>query len=185
MRDSHPAEKLSTGCASEGFLRPRDGPSPSLPPWIADAEPAGNADRSSGDMAPTATIVRFWPAWTRTLEEMIRRLAQARSRCRRCHTLLHVDLEALHRRLGGEASLINRTDACAVVGCEGTVYYLGAVATGAAYHVLVDESALLDGVTDPIATPFRSRWHGMRAIGPDPLPSSSEPRIIDWPGRTD
>ena len=135
-------------------------------------------------MAHTAAIVPFWPAWTRTLDEMIRRLARARSRCRRCHTLLHVDLEALRGQLGGEASLINRIDACAVVGCQGTVYYLGAVATGATYHVLVDEILLLEGVTDPIATAFRSRWHGMMAIAPDPLPSSSEPRIIDWPGRT-
>ncbi|MBH0619464.1 hypothetical protein I3A86_25570, partial [Salmonella enterica] len=100
-----------------------------------------------------------------------------------CHTLLHVDLEALRGRLGGKASLINRTDACVVVGCQGTVYYLGAVATGAAYHVLVDEPALLDGVTDPIATPFRSRWHGMVTIASDLLRSSSEPRIIDWPDR--
>jgi hypothetical protein len=135
-------------------------------------------------MAHTADIMSFWPAWTRTLDDMIRRVARARSRCRRCHTLLHVDLEALRGHLGGGASLINRTDGCAVVGCQGTVYYLGAVATGAAYHVLVDEAALLEGVTDPVATPFRSRWHSMVAIGPDPLPSpDDDDRVIAWPGR--
>lgn len=168
----------------KGLRRPGNGLSPSLPPWIADAEPAGNADRSSLDMAHTAAIVPFWPAWTRTLDDMIRRLARARSRCRRCHTLLHVDLEVLRGRLGGEASLINRTDACAVVGCQGTVYYLGAVATGAAYHVLIDEAGLLESVTDPIATPFRSRWHGMVTIGPDSLPyHDDDDRVIAWPGR--
>ncbi|WP_242153850.1 hypothetical protein [Sphingomonas sp. BAUL-RG-20F-R05-02] len=75
-----------------------------------------------------------------------------------------IDLLALHRELGGSASLINRTTACAIAGCAGTVYYFGAAATGAAYHVLVDEPALLDGVTDPTATPFRSRWHGTVAL---------------------
>jgi hypothetical protein len=155
-----------------------------LPPWIADAEPAGNADRSSGDMAHNADIVPFWPAWTRTLDEMIRHVARARSRCRRCHTLFHVDLEALRGRLGAKASLINRIDACAVVGCQGTAYYLGAMATGTAYHVLVDEAVLLEGVTDPIATPFRSRWHDMMAVGPAPLPSpDDDDRVIVWPGR--
>ena len=135
-------------------------------------------------MVPTADIVPFWPAWTRTLDEMVRRLAWARSRCRQCHTLLHVDLKGLGGQLGGSASLINRTDACGVVGCQGTVYYLGAVATAAAYHVLVDEPALLEGVTDPVATPFRSRWHGMVAIGPDPLPCpGDDDRVIAWPGR--
>ena len=84
-------------------------------------------------MAHTADIVPFWPAWTRTLDDMVRHLARARSRCRRCHTLLHVDLEALRGQLGGGASLINRTDACMVVGCEGTVYYLGAAVTSSLF----------------------------------------------------
>src|SRR3982751_4401638 len=100
-------------------------------------------------MGPTAIIVPFWPAWTRTLDDMIRRLARARLRCRRCQSLMRVDLAALHRQLGASASLINRTTACAIVGCTGTVYYLGAAGTGAAYHVLVDEPALFEGVTDP------------------------------------
>lgn len=126
-------------------------------------------------MAPTADIVPFWPAWTRTLDEMIRRLVRARSRCRRCQTLMRIDLDALRRQLGGSASLINRTTACAIVGCEGTIYYLGAAATGAAYHVLVDEPALLEGVTDPTATPFRSRWHGMVAVGQIPCPAHHGP----------
>ena len=74
---------------------------------------------------------------------MIRRLDRARSRCRSCLTLMHVDPAALRRQLGGTASLINQTDTCPVVGCEGTVYYLGAAATGGTYHVLVDAPALL------------------------------------------
>ena len=134
-------------------------------------------------MAATADIVPFWPAWTCTLDEMIRRLARARSRCRRCHTLMHVDLDALRQQLGGSASLINRTTACAIVGCQGTIYYLGAAATGGTYHVLIDQPALLEGVTDLTAIPFRSRWYGMVQIGPDPLPSTSEARVIEWPCR--
>lgn len=135
------------------------------------------------NMVPTADIVSFWPAWTRTLDEMIRRMARARSRCRQCDTLMHVDLEALRRQLGGLVSLINRTTSCAVVGCGGTTYYLGAVATGAAYHVLIDEPALLVGITDPTATPFRSRWQGMVPVGSVPLPSPAEAQVIFWPGR--
>lgn len=133
-------------------------------------------------MAPTPDIVPFWPAWTRTLDEMVRRLAQARSRCRRCHTLMHIDLVALRRQLGDSASLINRTTTCAIVGCAGTVYYLGAAATGTAYHVLVDKPALLEGITDPMAMPFRSRWHGLVSIGPEILPLPAEARVIIWPG---
>lgn len=134
-------------------------------------------------MAPTADIVPFWPAWTRTLDEMIRRVAWARSRCRRCQTLMRVDLDALRRQLGGSASLINRTASCAIVGCEGTIYYLGAAASGCTYHVLVDEPVLLEGITDPTAIPFRSRWQGMIQIGTDPLPSPAEAQVIEWPGR--
>ena len=134
-------------------------------------------------MAPTADIVPFWPAWTRTLDEMIRRLARVRSRCRRCQTLMHVDLDVLRLQLGGSTSLINRTMACAVVGCGGAIYYLGAAATGGTYHVLVDEPALLEDVTDPIGTTFRSRWHGMVQVGTDPLPSPAKVQVIEWPGR--
>ena len=82
------------------------------------------------------------------------------------------------RRLGGSASLINRTDPCAVVGCGGTIYYLGAPGTGAAHHVLVDDPVLLDGVADPVATPFRSRWHGLTPIGPAPLPFPAPTDVI-------
>ena len=126
----------------------------------------------------SAYIVRFWPVWTRTLDDMIRRLARVRSRCRECHILLHVDPDALRCRVGGSTSLINRADACAVVGCEGTVYYLAAPATGAGYHVLIDQPDLLDGVSDPVGLPFRSRWHGMVPVGPEPLPSPASADVI-------
>ena len=134
------------------------------------------------DPSVPGQVIPFWPVWTRSLDAMIRRLARARSRCRRCGTLLHAELDALHRRLGGSASLIDRTAPCAVVGCGGTIYYLAAPATGAAYHVLVGDSALLGGVVDPIAIPFRSRWHDMVAIGPATLPFPTEAQIIAWPG---
>lgn len=116
-------------------------------------------------------VVSFWPAWTRSLDTMIGSLARARSRCRQCRISLHVDLDAMRMWLGGSASLIDRSDACAVVGCGGTVYYLGAPATGASYHVLIDRQAPLDGICDPVGRPFRSRWHGMVAIGPVPDPA--------------
>lgn len=121
--------------------------------------------------ADNTAVKPFWPAWTRTLDAMIAGMATARSRCRRCHILLHVDLGALRQRLGGSATLIDRADACAVVGCGGTIYYVAAPATGAAYYVLVGEPDLFDGVIDPVDLPFRSRWHGMVPVGPAPLPS--------------
>ena len=104
-----------------------------------------------------ARIVAFWPAWTRNLDTRARSLTQARSRCRRYHHLLHDDPAALGAILGGSASLINRTDPCTVVGCGGTIYYLAAPATGAAYHVPTAAPALLNGVIDPMCLPFRSR----------------------------
>ena len=110
---------------------------------------------------------------------MVRSLARARSRCRRCGTLLHVDLKALSNRLGGSASLIDRSDACTIVGCGGTIYYLGAPATGAAYHVLVDNPALMEGVSDPVGRPFRSRWHGMVPVGPPPLASAVTADVVE------
>lgn len=118
-------------------------------------------------------VIPFWPVWTRTLDAMVRSLARARSRCRRCGTLLHVDLDTLRGKLGGSAGLIDRTAPCPVVGCTGTVYYLAAPATGAAYHVLIADPALLDGVADPVGLPFRSRWHGMTTIGPVPTPAEA------------
>ncbi|RYY16207.1 MAG: hypothetical protein EON55_04840 [Alphaproteobacteria bacterium] len=124
-------------------------------------------------------VLSFWPAWTRTLDAMIRNLARVRSRCRQCRTLLHVDPEALYCRFGGTASLINRSDACTVVGCSGTVYYLGAPATGAAYHVLIDRPALLDGVVDPLGLPFRSRWHGMVSVGSVPIPFPASAYVVE------
>jgi hypothetical protein len=136
-----------------------------------------------GDMAHTCDIVPFWPAWTRALDEMIRCVAKARSRCRRCRTLMHVDLEVLRQQLGDAATLINRTAACPVVGCGGTIYYLGAAATGSTYHVLVDAPALIDGVIDPTATPFRSRWHGMMVIEPDSLMPVSKAEVMDLPAK--
>lgn len=124
-------------------------------------------------------VIPFWPAWTRSLDSMIRSLARVRSRCRQCRISLHVDLDAMRMRLGGSASLIDRFDACAVVGCGGTVYYLGAPAAGAGYHVLIDRPALPDGVGDPVGRPFRSRWHGMVAIGPVPLPAPAPADIVE------
>lgn len=123
-------------------------------------------------------VIPFWPAWTRTLDSMIRNLARARSRWGRCHVLLHVDPEAMRVRLGGSASLINRTDACAVVGCGGVVHYLGAPATGAAYHVLVADPRLLADVIDPTGLPFRSRWHDMVPVGFAPLPSHAPAAVV-------
>ena len=128
-------------------------------------------------MAPTATIVPFWPVWTRTLGDMIGRLARARFRCRRCQTLMHVDLAALHRQLGGSAKPINRATACAIVGRAGTVI-ISVPRCRRTYHVLVDEPALLEGVTVPTAARFRSRWHGLVSVGPDPLPSPATLRVI-------
>lgn len=126
--------------------------------------------------AGDAAVMPFWPAWTRTIDAMIRSVARTRSRCRRCHVLLHVDLDALRQRLGGSATLIDRADACTVVGCGGAIYYLAAPATGAAYHVLVGEPDSLDGVIDPVDLPFRSRWYGMVSVGLAPLPS---PHLAD------
>ena len=96
---------------------------------------------------------------------------------------MHVDLEALRRQLGGAASLINRIAACPIVGCAGTVYYLGTAATGGTYHVLVNAPTLIDGVIDPTGTPFRSRWHDMTVIGPDLLMPVSKAEIIDLPAK--
>lgn len=125
-------------------------------------------------------VIPFWPVWTRTLDAMIRGLASVRSRCRHCGSLLRRNLGTLRARLGGSASLIDRTDPCPVLGCTGTVYYLGAPTTGAAYHVLIGDLALFDGVADPIATPFRSRWHGMATIGPASSLVLAE--VVPWPG---
>lgn len=124
-------------------------------------------------------VISFWPAWTRTLDAMIRNLVRVRSRCRQCRTLLHVDPVALRGRFGGAASLINRSDACPVVSCSGTVYYLGAAATGAAYHVLIDTPALLEEVADPLGLPFRSRWHGMVSIGSVPIPFPASADVVE------
>ncbi|MGR6331166.1 hypothetical protein ACU5AX_19065 [Sphingomonas sp. XXL09] len=79
--------------------------------------------------------------------------------------------------LGGSASLLDRTDPCALVGCGGTVYYLTVPATGAACHMLTTDSALLDGVIDPVGLPFRSRWHSMVSIDPLPAPIGMDERI--------
>lgn len=117
-----------------------------------------------------ARIAAFGPAWTQSLDAMARNLAQARSRCRRCHSLLHVDPACLRATLDGAASLIDRSAPCAVVGCGGTVCYLAAPATGAAYHVLTTAPALLDRVIDLVCLPFRSRWHGEVPIAPLPAP---------------
>lgn len=124
-------------------------------------------------------VISFWPAWTRTLDAMIRNLAQVRSRCRQCRTLLHVDPVAMRGRFGSTASLLDRSAACTVVGCSGTVYYLGAPTTGAAYHVLIDTPALLDGVADPLGLPFHSRWHGMVSIGPVPIPFPASAEVVE------
>lgn len=123
-------------------------------------------------------VMTFWPGWTRTLDSMIASLARIRSRCGRCHVLLHVDPEALRVRLGGSASLIDRSDPCAVVGCGGDVHYLGAPATGTAYHVLVADPGLLAGVIDPVGLPFRSRWQDMVAVGSPPLPGRAPAAVI-------
>lgn len=125
-------------------------------------------------------VIPFWPVWTRTLDAMIRGLTSVRSRCRHCGSLLRLNLGTLRARLGGFASLIDRTGPCPVVGCTGTVYYLGAPATGAAYHVLIGDLALFHGVADPTATPFRSRWHGMATIGPASFPVLAE--VVPSPG---
>jgi hypothetical protein len=61
---------------------------------IADAEPAGNADRSLDDMAHTAEIVPFWPPWTRTLDETLPAHARAAGNAVRSST-------SIWRRYGG------------------------------------------------------------------------------------
>ncbi len=119
---------------------------------------------------PTTNVAPFWPAWTLTLDAMIRTLARARLRCRTCAVLLRVDPVELRRGLGGRGSLINRTVPCPVVSCDGRAYYLAAPGTACAYHVLLDDPALLKGVVDPVGAPFRSRWRDLVLVAGPPLP---------------
>ena len=119
---------------------------------------------------PATNVVPFWPAWTLTLDAMIRGMARARLRCRKCAVLLRVDPAELRRGLGGRASLINRTVPCPVVSCNGRAYYLAAAGTACAYHLLVDDAGLLEGVIDPAGAPFRSRWQDVTLLAGPALP---------------
>jgi hypothetical protein len=68
-----------------------------------------------------------------TLAEMHLRGLEVHARCERCRTRLKVDLPALIRVLGPDASLWRRRPPCRVVGCEGRAVFLARASPGARF----------------------------------------------------
>lgn len=71
-------------------------------------------------------IEPLFPRWAQSIGALLGSNALARSQCRGCGIQQRVDLEALAAKLGGAASLIDRTDRCSIVACDGSVFYMAA-----------------------------------------------------------
>lgn len=66
------------------------------------------------------------PRWAQSIGGLLASNALARSQCTTCGIQQRVDLAALAAKLGGAATLIGRSDRCAVVACDGSVFYIAA-----------------------------------------------------------
>lgn len=74
-------------------------------------------------MTVAATL---FPRWAQSIGALLGSNALARSQCRVCGIQQRVDLDALAAKLGGAATLIERSDRCSVVACDGSVFYMAA-----------------------------------------------------------
>ena len=73
---------------------------------------------------PKGTQERIVPRRLQTLGGMVAESVRVRCWCRKCSTVLEVDPRSLMAVYGSDYSLLGREHPCAVVGCQGTVFYL-------------------------------------------------------------
>lgn len=100
-----------------------------------------------------AMVDRIFPNWSRTLGAMARRPLHVRSCCVGCGIQLRVEPKALAAVHGPAASLIDRIDRCAVVGCDGAVYYEVSLPFRQSWIRLVSKPALIELIETEAAAP--------------------------------
>jgi hypothetical protein len=93
-------------------------------------------------MPQSSPVETLLPRWTRTVSAMSRGQALVRSQCRVCGIQMREDPAALALQHGPLASLVDRSDRCRIVACEGTIFYLAARTYGRAWILLVSREDL-------------------------------------------
>lgn len=78
----------------------------------------------NASVMPKGTQPRIIPKRFQTLGGMVDEGVRVRSWCRTCSTALEVEPAMLLAFHGPDYSLFGREDPCAVVGCQGTTFYL-------------------------------------------------------------
>lgn len=98
-------------------------------------------------------VEHIFPNWSRTLGAMARRPLHVRSRCVGCGIQLRVDAAVLCAVHGPSAMLIDRIDRCAVVGCDGAIYYEVSLPFRQSWIRLVSKPALIELIETEAAAP--------------------------------
>ena len=87
---------------------------------------------------------RIWPAWARTVGEMIEAAALVRFACPACKRLYDVDMEALAMLRGRAWRLIDRKGRCKASKCRASGRFVAAVGANAPFIWLASGERLPD-----------------------------------------
>lgn len=83
-------------------------------------------DKEEAERWEALAAQRIWPAWARTVGEMIEAEAQVRFACSECRRVYDVDLAALAMVKGRAWSLINRRARCKASRCRASGRFVAA-----------------------------------------------------------
>ncbi len=81
---------------------------------------------------------RIWPVQLRSVGAMIDAGVVVRVGCARCSTIFDVDLKAIERARGRDASLINASPICKVTRCRGQSFFLASLGMDRPVQTLIE-----------------------------------------------
>ena len=119
-----------------------------------------------------AMVEHIIPRWARTVGDLHRSLSRVRSHCRQCGIQQVVEIDVLMAMYGATASLVNRVGRCAVVGCQGPVYYTAYKTYGRMQIRLVTDPEMVEKIETLAAAPVNAftlrKVAGLPTTGPQP-----------------
>lgn len=83
--------------------------------------------------------------------DLLRMKALVRSRCRKCGTLMRVEMEDIVARNGPTYSLVDKPERCRMVECIGSTFYLATRTYGGRWTTLLRDPKLIEVFEEPPA----------------------------------
>lgn len=89
--------------------------------------------------------IRIFPRWSASWALISESNALARSQCRCCGIQQRVDVSVQAMRFGANASPVDLSDKCNIVGCHGTVFFMVQRAYGRDWITMLSDESLRAG----------------------------------------